>query len=174
MSCSTPESDMHPEDQADYVIHTAEKIHGFFGPYRFLSNFHLATIHFGGAVYLSVEHAFQAAKYPVTERHQFDGIKAVEAKKLGQLAKLNKQEWDKVKVAIMFTCVFDKFYRNSALRQSLLNTGAAHLEETNHGGDTFWGVCDGQGENKLGEILMEVRTCLSIFNNCEKYPVPAL
>ena len=39
----------------------------------------------------------------------------------------------------------------------LINTGDAILIEGNTWGDTYWGVCDGVGENRLGKLLMEVR-----------------
>jgi predicted NAD-dependent protein-ADP-ribosyltransferase YbiA (DUF1768 family) len=42
----------------------------------------------------------------------------------------------------------------------LLSTGDKYLEETNHWGDTFWGKSGGIGENKLGQILMEIRKML--------------
>ena len=31
------------------------------------------------------------------------------------------------------------------------------LIEGNEWGDTFWGTCDGIGENHLGKILMRIR-----------------
>jgi predicted NAD-dependent protein-ADP-ribosyltransferase YbiA (DUF1768 family) len=36
-------------------------------------------------------------------------------------------------------------------------TGDRKLVEGNYWHDTFWGVCNGVGENYLGEILMHVR-----------------
>lgn len=33
--------------------------------------------------------------------------------------------------------------------------------EGNTWGDKFWGVCDGEGENHLGKLLMEVRAELT-------------
>ena len=42
-------------------------------------------------------------------------------------------------------------------RQRLLDTGDRELIEGNTWGDRFWGVCRGEGENKLGRILMRVR-----------------
>ena len=49
-----------------------------------------------------------------------------------------------------------KFAREP-LRSQLLATGEAKLIEGNHWGDTFWGVCRGQGENHLGMLLMKAR-----------------
>ena len=39
----------------------------------------------------------------------------------------------------------------------LLETGDVYLEETNTWGDVFWGVCNGKGENMLGQVLMLIR-----------------
>lgn len=57
----------------------------------------------------------------------------------------------------MEALVLLKFAQNSDLRYRLLRTGDAYLEETNNWGDKFWGVCDGEGENHLGKIIMKVR-----------------
>ena len=57
----------------------------------------------------------------------------------------------------MSSIVFEKFYRNKELRKKLLETGDRYLEETNWWGDDFWGVCNGEGRNELGKILMKVR-----------------
>ena len=43
------------------------------------------------------------------------------------------------------------------LQVKLLATGDAYLEEGNTWGDRIWGTVDGQGENRLGKILMQVR-----------------
>jgi predicted NAD-dependent protein-ADP-ribosyltransferase YbiA (DUF1768 family) len=57
----------------------------------------------------------------------------------------------------MSDLVEQKFKLNSKLRAQLLATGNEWLEETNTWGDTFWGVCNGVGQNWLGAILMSVR-----------------
>ena len=43
------------------------------------------------------------------------------------------------------------------LKIKLIQTGDAYLEETNSWNDTYWGVCDGKGENILGHMLMKLR-----------------
>jgi len=62
-----------------------KEIKGFFGEYRFLSNFWFADVFYEGLVYPSVEHAFQAAKtFDIDER--LDILKCAEpgeAKRLG-------------------------------------------------------------------------------------------
>ena len=50
-----------------------------------------------------------------------------------------------------------KFTHHPELSQMLLNTGDAQLEDGNTWGDRIWGVYQGQGENRLGKILMKIR-----------------
>jgi hypothetical protein len=49
-------------DWKEYAIHDSHLIHGFFGDYRWLSNFHSCPVYFDGLLYPSSENAYQAAK----------------------------------------------------------------------------------------------------------------
>ena len=133
-------------------------IYGFQGQYRFLSNFWPAKVHYEGMEYNSVEHAYQAAKTldKETRLRIRDLRKPGEAKHEGNKVEM-RADWEEVKVDIMRFLVREKFSMNSKLKEQLLATGDQYLEETNHWGDTFWGVCRGRGRNELGRILMEVR-----------------
>lgn len=48
-------------------------------------------------------------------------------------------------------------FSNGILREQLLATGDQELIEGNTWGDTFWGVCNGEGQNVLGKMLMNIR-----------------
>jgi ribA/ribD-fused uncharacterized protein len=66
-----------------------------------------------------------------------------------------------VKIDVMRTILRSKF-QSAPLRRMLLETGDAKLIEGNSHGDRFWGcVLDvaeqWDGENWLGELLMELR-----------------
>lgn len=78
------------------------------------------------------------------------------AKAIGRRIKC-REGWDKVKDGHMLDLLRLKF-QNPSLQKMLLATGNALLEEGNHWGDTYWGICRGKGENKLGKYLMQVRT----------------
>ena len=43
------------------------------------------------------------------------------------------------------------------LKEKLLSSGSVHLIEGNDWNDREWGVCNGEGKNKLGKILMRIR-----------------
>jgi len=130
----------------------------FTGNFRFLSNFYpLRRFVWRGEEWPTVEHAFQAAKVmggPVWERIKLAKTPG-EAKRMGRRAAL-REDWESVKVPIMYELLTIKF-RDPYLFRKLLETGEHDLVEINDWGDTFWGVCNGKGENFLGMLLMLVR-----------------
>lgn len=143
----------------EYAVHSEKEIKGFFGDYRYLSNFYPCPlgIWYEGLKYPSTEHAYQAAKVDSHDRLPFTTCNAKEVKRLGGSVLLDKKEWDNVKYDVMLQLVTQKFAVHKGLREKLLSTDNAYLEETNHWKDVCWGVYEGKGQNKLGEILMVVR-----------------
>lgn len=135
------------------------KIDSFTGEWRCFSNFWFATVYLDGVAFPTVEHAYQAAKTldPVARRSIHAARAPGVAKRMGQTVRL-RPDWDAVKVEVMTDLVRQKFMRDFSLRQQLLRTGDAELVEGNNWGDTFWGVCNGVGQNHLGYILMQIRT----------------
>lgn len=130
----------------------------FRGEYRWLSNFHLVDVTYEDEVYPSTEHAYQAAKtfLPAERRAIREAKTCGDAKRLGRKVSM-RPDWDEVKIDIMRDLLRQKFSKQE-LRAKLLETGAQHLVEGNTWGDRFWGVCDGEGENHLGRLLMDVRS----------------
>jgi hypothetical protein len=130
----------------------------FKGPYRFLSNFYPARINYLGIMFDTTEHAFQAAK-ACTRADAIriaSIIKPGDAKRAGKKLELLRPDWEQVKELVMLDVLRLKF-QHPDLRRKLLETGTAHLQEGNTWDDTYWGVCDGQGLNRLGVLLMKVR-----------------
>ena len=145
------------EQERDYIIHDDNQIKGFFYEFRWLSNFHPTPVLFEGEMYPSSENAYQAAKCAnLSDKVQFLTCNPAQAKKFSKTI-LVKEGWHSMKYDAMAAIVFDKFYRNPDIRQGLIELRQKYLEETNHWGDVYWGVCKGKGENKLGKILMGVR-----------------
>jgi ribA/ribD-fused uncharacterized protein len=129
----------------------------FTGKCRFLSNFYLWPISHGGILFPSLEHAYQAAKtkdWDVAVRVSQCKTPA-SAKSMGRRLKL-RSDWESVKLNVMEDLVGIKF-ADEPLHSLLKATCPQVLEEGNWWGDTFWGVCNGKGENHLGRILMKVR-----------------
>jgi ribA/ribD-fused uncharacterized protein len=99
-----------------------------------------------------------------SERLQFTNISSDEAMVIGRTIKL-RPNWNKIRVEVMYAVVFDKYYRNKGLRKWLLATGDKLLVDGNDRNDKFWGVCEGEGENMLGKILMQIREDFKFINS---------
>lgn len=148
-------------------------INGFFGPNRWLSNFWPAKVYCGRKEWVmeefpNVEQAYQALKCDTKE----DWDKFVKSKNKGPKWAKHlsynikvREDWSRVKLSIMERLLRQKFSNaNPELKQKLINTGALYLEETNTWKDTYWGICNGIGENHLGNLLMKIRAEL-LFEN---------
>lgn len=139
----------------------ADDITEFRGEYRFLSNFHVVPVRYKKQVWPTSEHAFQAAKSTceINAQHIKDAATPGQAKRRGRTLhpELMRKDWDEVKRDIMYDIVRRKFRQNPELMKLLKATAPRQIIEGNTWGDTFWGVCNGKGENNLGKILMEIR-----------------
>ena len=132
-------------------------IDSFEGKYYFLSNFYHVDVKYDGIVYNNTEAAFQAQKVlDDSEKLSFSNLSPRKAKKLGREVKL-REDWRDVKDNYMYEICKAKFTQHEDLARKLLETGDEELVEGNRWNDTYWGVCNGKGENRLGKILMRVR-----------------
>ena len=137
----------------------------FRGDYHFLSNMYQHPLVYNGVKYATAEAAFQSAKCPGHEQ-EFAALQdGFSARKLGRKLPMIAN-WDLIKVQIMEEILRIKFQKPeySVTRPinlqdiyfRLLRT-RGYIQEDNYWHDTFWGVCDGVGENHLGRILMRIR-----------------
>jgi len=133
-------------------------------------NFSLHGFELDGNYWRTVEHYFQAQKFAGTEheavirRARTPG----DAKGLGRSTKYPlRDDWEDVKDSIMHRAVMRKFETHDDIRQRLLDTADEKLVE-NARGDYYWGCgANGTGQNKLGEILMDVRDRLRASQTAE-------
>lgn len=146
----------------------------FRGETKWLSNFFGGEVVHEGLRYRNAEAAFQAAKnLDKSARVPFTKMSASEAKAAGGkngIVKL-RDDWEKIKDQVMYDITLDKFIRNESSRKLLLKTEDAPLEEGNHHGDKIWGTVDGVGENRLGKILMKVRSKLQSVGEYSMVPL---
>lgn len=134
-------------------------ISSFSGDYRWLSNFSLHGFYIRGVWFKTNEHFYQAMKTIDNEEKQeiinCDSPNC--AKKFGQKCSI-REDWNSIKLDIMKIGIRNKFNQNPIIKQYLIDTGDEELIEGNYWGDKFWGVCNGEGKNWLGKLLMELRT----------------
>jgi len=130
----------------------------FVGDYRWLSNFWPVEIEYSGLIYRSVESAYVASKTvdQSIRKHIQELPTSGKAKRFGKSIECRKG-WDNMKSGYMFGFLEDKFKPETELAQKLIDTGNRYIIEGNDHGDTFWGVCNGEGKNVLGNHLMKIR-----------------
>jgi predicted NAD-dependent protein-ADP-ribosyltransferase YbiA (DUF1768 family) len=80
------------------------------------------------------------------------------------------EDWDEVKEQAMLAGVWAKFSQNQSFARQQLATGDATIIEGNYWGDLYWGAdaTTGEGLNRLGVILMQVRDALRNGNDLDK------
>lgn len=140
-------------------------ITSFQDQFRFLSNFAPIQVEFNGLTFNSTEAAYQAAKCKNKEdQKKFQNIEAGKAKRLGKKVEI-REDWNDVKIQIMEDLLRQKF-SNPEYKNKLLLTGNQEIQEGNNWGDTFWGICNGNGENHLGKLLMKIRDEFSLMQEC--------
>jgi ribA/ribD-fused uncharacterized protein len=150
-------------DWKDFAIHTEYEVKGFFGEYRCLSNFWPAKVILDGVEYTSVELAYQAAKWKSEHREYFrtcTELESVDYNRKNIPDGYTEENWNLKKNEIMFDLLKQKFDKdlNPDNYERLKQTGDKYLEEMNWWGDVYWGKDkDGNGQNVLGTMLMEVR-----------------
>ena len=129
----------------------------FDGEYAFLSNYSASPFRIDHVLFPTMEHYFQANKADNQNDYLHIAYAPTpgEAKRLGRKIQL-RPNWEKIKDEVMLTGLRKKF-ADPELRNLLLATGDEELIEGNYWGDTYWGVCNGVGQNKLGKLLMQVR-----------------
>ena len=129
-------------------------------PYFEFSNFAPFGFEIGNVYWPTVEHFFQAAKFhDELHRERIRSSRtAKEARSLGQTRDIPiRDDWQTIRVDTMLEALRRKFERPE-LRDLLLSTGDRELVESSPF-DYFWGSGqDGSGQNKLGNLLMQVRT----------------
>lgn len=139
-------------------------IDGYFGMF---SNFSRHKITVNGEIYDTSEHYYQSEKYRgVNEERR---KKVIATWKPADAAVLSRDEnfpiredWDDVKDMVMMTALRAKFMQRDWQTYVLARTGKMELlEDTTN--DTYWGIgTNGDGQNKLGRMLMQIRHELAL------------
>ena len=130
-----------------------------------LSNFHWSPFLLEGKTWPTVEHYFQAQKFPadpVLQEKVRAAKTALGAKRLGRTKTAAfRTDWETVKDDIMYKGIKAKFQQNPVLATLLLETGSAWLIEKAPR-DSYWGSGpNGCGKNKTGHIIMRIRQDLA-------------
>ena len=132
-------------------------------PYGEFSNFSPHPIELEGRLWPTSEHYFQAQKFAETEYEET--VRLAKSPMIAARMGRNRQkplrpDWEAIKENVMREALRAKFTQHAKLKSLLLSTGTAELvEHTNN--DKYWGDGgDGNGLNRLGHLLMELRNIL--------------
>ncbi|HVY99724.1 MAG TPA: NADAR family protein [Dongiaceae bacterium] len=133
-------------------------------PYSGLSNLFERPLELDGIPYLTAEHAYQAAK--ARDALVRAWIMAAPTPELSAVAgdalaaEQTVPGWSGDHVRVMSRILRAKYDQHPDLKDLLLSTGEAKLVEWSPQDGAiarFWGEYQGQGENTLGRMLMELR-----------------
>ena len=128
--------------------------------YHGFSTFAKSLVTINGKRYPTVEHYYQAMRFP-TDLEWQEAIRVsptpAKARQLGsQKDHPIDPNWDNRRMEVMMTGMRAKFQQNSGVLQQLKDTGVRPLIEASP--DAFWGEGrTGNGKNQLGKLLEQVR-----------------
>lgn len=128
--------------------------------YYMFSNFASFAVKYGDRIWMTSEHAYQAAKFE--EKDIIDlihtSLSAHNSKKIAKEYKDKiKANWDEIKISVMEDIVRAKIATHPYIREKLLGTGDREIIEDSHQ-DSFWGRgADFKGRNELGKVWMKIR-----------------
>jgi len=129
--------------------------------YGEFSNFANYPIVIDGERWKSSEHYFQAMKFNSQKYRNIvkQSTTPMEAAKKGRNRKEKiKRNWEKIKDNVMYDAVYAKFTQHESLKALLISTKDAKLIEDSPT-DAYWGNgANNKGLNRLGTILMSVRS----------------
>jgi ribA/ribD-fused uncharacterized protein len=132
-------------------------------PYGEFSNFSPHPFELKGKAWPTTEHYFQAQKFAGTEHEEAvrQAKSPMIAARMGRSRERPlRPDWEAVKDDIMREALEAKFSQHPGMHSLLLETGDAELIEHTRN-DSYWGDGgDGSGKNRLGHLLMELRTKL--------------
>jgi ribA/ribD-fused uncharacterized protein len=137
-----------------------EKVLFYEGKFYMFSNFSSFAVEWNGALWMTSEHAYQAAKFSdAAIREKIQKSRSAHVSK--KIAEFYKSEiigkWDNVKLKIMESIIRAKLAQHSYIQKKLLETGDLELVEDSPK-DSFWGRGpDWKGHNHLGKIWMRLR-----------------
>lgn len=161
IECQSDENPLSASKDEIHFYRSNEK------PYGIFSNLYRRKIIFEDIEYATSEHAYQAGK--ARKESVRNWITSAPSPALVAMAAHGLYVWDvtpnwsSIKVDRMRNVLIAKFTQHEDLRDILLSTGKARLVESatvKNSVNLEWGEVNGKGQNKLGILLMEVRSLL--------------
>jgi N-glycosidase YbiA len=137
-----------------------DAIYFYEGEYYMFSNFSSFAVEYKGKMWMTAEHAYQAAKFE--DEEVVDLIhKALSAHDSKKIAHAHKEKlnpvWNSIKVSVMEEIIRSKISLHPYVKEKLLESGVREIVEDSDK-DSFWGRGeDFKGRNELGKVWMRLR-----------------
>lgn len=129
-------------------------------PWGEFSNFSRHAIFINNKIWPTSEHFYQAQKFQGTEHEEIirRRLSPMAAKDYATKFRNDvRKDWESEKDSIMYQALKAKFTQHPELAELLISTGSRNLIEKSPS-DSYWGIGkDGQGKNRLGQLLMQIR-----------------
>lgn len=131
-------------------------------PWGELSNFSRHSVFIDSIIWPTTEHYYQAQKFNTKEHQEQVRCAATPMLAKSQAYKLleqfGKTDWVRIRESVMLKALRTKFSQHPDLAIKLMGSCDRLLVELSNN-DEFWGdPGDGSGQNRLGQLLMQVRT----------------
>lgn len=147
----------------DDLLHSDSPIHFYHSdqPWGEFSNFSKHAVFLNGKIWPTVEHYYQAQKFaaPIHQELIRCCLTPMKAKIIAyELSDQHgRNDWINIREQIMLEALKAKFEQHPDIASKLLSSGDRKLIELTEK-DDFWGDSgDGSGQNRLGQLLMQVR-----------------
>jgi len=147
----------------DSALVTDGSVVGFYErEFYVFSNFSSFQVEWKGEVWMTSEHAYQAARFFDVAPELVEQIKnARSSHEAFEIAQANKQHqregWSDIKAEVMLEICRHKLQQNPYVLHKLLLTNDEYLVEDSPV-DSYWGWgADRQGRNELGKVWMKLR-----------------
>ncbi len=133
------------------------------GEWHCFDPFSAYNVEYNGRVWMTVEHAYQAARFVDTSIVDkiYNASSPYMAKEIARKEKINKQvivsDWETQKLEVMRELIRLKIEQHPDVRKKLLESGDLLIVEDSPT-DSYWGRGeDWNGQNNLGKLWMEKR-----------------
>lgn len=153
---------MYPQSSKGLNKETKRAVYFFTTAFHPLDNYSAHTIRIWGKTFPTAEHAFQWKKFSTVHKAVAKQIfKQGSPEAAKQVAKKHKgiipQKWFDVRVSVMKNILTAKAKQHDDVREVLRKSKRRIIIE-NSPIDSFWGIGkDGNGQNIVGKIWMEIR-----------------
>lgn len=146
-----------------------ETIEFFEREYYMLSNWSAHKVKLWGNEFMTADHAYHYKKFeesaPHIARKILKASSPMEAKNIASKYKTySLDKWEAIKDEVLYEILKTKAQQHTEVYDALIKSNGKNLIE-NSPYDSYWGTGpDGNGQNKLGKLWMQIRTELTQKN----------